>query len=218
MEIDSTAPVEVQAQEPVPEPETIQKRSRKRSITIFVVVSIINAALLVLLWTQLLTPAQNQTGANSNSGSSSIGDINSPLVGKAAPDFTLPVLAGTSKIHLADLKGKPVIVNFWASWCAPCNEEAPFLQKSWPRLQAQGVVFIGIDGPEKTSDAQKFLQKYGISYLNVQDTIDGSTAINYGVTGFPETVFINRDGVVVAKWVFPLTEQGLQLEMAKMAH
>jgi len=216
MEIDSAAPAEVRAQQPIPEPEAMQKRSRKRSITIFVVVSIINAALLVLLWTQLLTPEQNQTGANSNGGSSSIGDINSPLVGKAAPDFTLPVLGGASKLHLADFKGKPVIVNFWASWCAPCNEEAPFLQKAWPHLQAQGVVFIGIDGPEKTSDAQKFLQKYGISYLNVQDTIDGSTAINYGVTGFPETVFINREGVVVAKWVFPLTEQGLQLEMAKM--
>jgi len=92
------------------------------------------------------------------------------------------------------------------------------LQKSWPRLQAQGVVFIGIDGPEKSSDAQKFLQKYKISYLNIQDTIEGSTAINYGVTGFPETVFINRDGVVVAKWVFPLTQQGLQLEMAKINH
>src|SRR5579885_1058668 len=218
MEIESVTRAEARVQEPIPEQDAIQKRSRKRSITIFVVVSIINAALLVLLWTQLLTPAQNQTSANNNS-SSSIGDINSPLVGKAAPDFTLPALNGsTSKIHLAAFKGKPVIVNFWASWCDPCNQEAPFLQKSWPHLQSQGVVFIGIDGPEKTSDAQKFLQKYGISYLNVQDTIDGSTAINYGVTGFPETVFINRDGVVVAKWVFPLTEQGLQLEMAKMAH
>lgn len=215
MEMDSAAPAEVQAQQPIPEPEAIQKRSRKRSITIFVVVSIINAALLVLLWTQLLTPAQNQSRTNTNSDNG-IGDINSPLIGKAAPDFALPVLGGASKIHLADLKGKPVIVNFWASWCAPCNEEAPFLQKSWPHLQAQGVVFIGIDGPEKSSDAQKFLQKYKISYLNVQDTIDGSTAINYGVTGFPETVFINRDGVVVAKWVFPLTQQGLQLEMAKI--
>ena len=217
MEINSATPAEARAQEPIPEPEAIQSRSRKRSITIFVVVSIINAALLVLLWTQLLTPAQNQSRTNTNS-SSGVGDINSPLIGKAAPDFTLPVLGGASKIRLADLKGKPVVVNFWASWCAPCNEEAPFLQKSWPRLQAQGVVFIGIDGPEKSSDAQKFLQKYKISYLNIQDTIEGSTAINYGVTGFPETVFINRDGVVVAKWVFPLTQQGLQLEMAKINH
>ena len=221
MEIQSVAPNEAQTQEPLPEPSIIQKRSRKRSITIFIVVSLLNAGLLILLWTQLLTPAQNQSNANpSNGGSgSSIGDINSPLLGKSAPDFTLPVLSGsgsTTKIHLADLKGKLVILNFWASWCGPCNEEAPFLQKSWPGLQSQGVVFIGIDGPEKSSDAQNFLHKYKISYLNVQDTIDGSTAINYGVTGFPETVFINREGVVVAKWIFPLTGQGLQLEMAKM--
>ena len=216
MEINGVAPAEVPTQELVAEQDVIRKRSRKRSITIFVVVSIINAALLVLLWTQLLTPAQNQAHTNTNSDSG-IGDINSPLVGKAAPDFTLSTLNGNvGKIHLADLKGKQLILNFWASWCEPCNQEAPFLQKSWPGLQSKGVVFIGIDGPEKTSDAQKFLQKYGISYLNVQDTIDGSTAINYGVTGFPETVFINREGVVVAKWVFPLTQQGLQLEMAKM--
>ncbi|HEU5228149.1 MAG TPA: TlpA disulfide reductase family protein [Ktedonobacteraceae bacterium] len=216
MEINGVAPAEVPTQEPIAEQDAIRKRSRKRSITIFVVVSIINAALLVLLWTQLLTPAQNQAHTNTNSDSG-IGDINSPLVGKAAPDFTLSTLnSSAGKIHLADLKGKQVILNFWASWCDPCNQEAPFLQKSWPGLQAKDVVFIGIDGPEKTSDAQKFLQKYGISYLNVQDTIDGSTAINYGVTGFPETVFINRDGIVVAKWVFPLTQQGLQLEMAKM--
>jgi cytochrome c biogenesis protein CcmG/thiol:disulfide interchange protein DsbE len=200
-----------------PEPTVVKKNSRKRSITIFVVVSILNAGLLVLLWTQLLTPAHSPNQIDNTSGNPTTGDINSPLVGKPAPDFTLTALSGgNGKIHLADFKGRPVILNFWASWCDPCNQEAPFLAKAWPELRSQGVVFIGIDGPEKSSAALSFIHKYGVSYLNVQDTLDGATAINYGVTGFPETVFINKEGVVVAKWIYPLTAQGLKLEMAKM--
>ncbi len=219
MEAKDSLPGGVATQEPVPEPEVVGKRSRKRSITIFIVVSVINVALLALLWTQLLTPA-HPTPTSSDSTTSTTGDINSPLVGKVAPDFTLSALnsdgSAGGKMRLSDLKGKVVILNFWASWCEPCNQEAPFLQKSWPHLQAQGVMLIGIDGPEKASDAQKFLQRYTITYHNVQDTVEGATAIDYGVTGFPETVFINKQGVVVAKWVFPLTEQGLQLEMKKL--
>jgi cytochrome c biogenesis protein CcmG, thiol:disulfide interchange protein DsbE len=219
MEAKGVASSERATQEPMQEPEVVKKRSRKRSITIFIVVSVVNVALLVLLWTQLLTPAHpTPTGSNSTTGAS--GDINSPLVGKVAPDFSLSVLnndGGTGgKMHLADFKGKAVVLNFWASWCEPCNQEAPFLQKSWSRLQAQGVVLIGVDGPEKSSDAQKFLQRYTITYRNVQDTVEGATAIDYGVTGFPETIFINKQGIIVAKWVFPLTEQGLQLEMKKL--
>jgi thiol-disulfide isomerase/thioredoxin len=107
---------------------------------------------------------------------------------------------------------------FWASWCSPCNDEAAFLQKSWPGLKAQGIVFIGVDGQEKTSDALKFLQKYAISYPNVQDTLTSEVASDYGVTGFPETLFIDRAGIVVAKWDSPLDAHGLQLEMAKFMH
>ncbi|MBV8822635.1 MAG: TlpA family protein disulfide reductase, partial [Ktedonobacteraceae bacterium] len=78
------------------------------------------------------------------------------------------------------------------------------------------IVFVSIDGQEKASDALAFIKKYNLVSLDVQDTPDGSTAISYGVTGFPETVFINRTGMVVAKWIGPLNQQGLQLEMAKM--
>ena len=188
-----------------------QKSNKKRNIIIFVVVSILNVALLALLWTQLLTPAQNQssTGFGSSSG---LGDANSPLIGKVAPEFRLATLDGNGKsISLANLKGKPVILNFWASWCVGCNEEAPFLQKTLPNLQSQGIVFVGIDGQEKASAALAFVQQHHLVALNVQDTLDGSTAINYGGTGFPETVFINRAGVVVAKWIGPLNDQGLKL-------
>ncbi len=217
MEIDRTAPDELSSQQQISEPTAKRKSSRKRNITIFAVVSIINVALLALLWTQLLTPAANQpnTPLSSTSG---LGDASSPLIGKPMPDFTLSTLNGnTAKIHLADFKGKPLVLNFWASWCTPCTQEAPLLQKAVPQLQAQGVVFIGIDGQEASSaDALKFMQKYGVNYLNVQDTIDGSTAISYGATGFPETFFINRNGIIVARWAGPLNDKGLQNEIAKI--
>ena len=195
-----------------------RKRSRKRSITIFIVVSVVNVGLLVLLWTQLLTPAANVSNQQSSGfgDSSAVGDINSPLIGKAMPDFTLATLDGSKQIHLATLKGTPLVLNFWASWCTGCQQEVPFLQKAQGQLKAQHVVLMGIEGQEAASAGQAFLQKYSLNYLNVHDTTDGTTAISYGVTAFPETLFINSKGIVVAKWIGALTDKGLQVELAKM--
>jgi cytochrome c biogenesis protein CcmG/thiol:disulfide interchange protein DsbE len=193
-----------------------RKHSRKRSITIFVVVSVLNVALLVLLWTQLLTPASNSKSTSGFGDTSGVGDANSPLIGKPMPNFTLSTLDGNTTVHLASFKGKPLLLNFWASWCVPCQQEAPFLQKAQFQLKAQGVILIGIDGQELASAAQSFLQKNNLSYLNVSDTRDGTTAISYGVTGNPETFFINQKGMVVARWIGALNAQGLKLELAKM--
>jgi len=211
MEVNDVAP-----KEPMSAPEVIQRRSRKRSIIVFVTVCVLSAALLVLMATQLLTPASNanQADTTTNNAAAVVGDVHSPLLGKPMPDFTLSQFGSKATVHLAALKGKPIVLNFWASWCDPCNQEAPFLEKSWAGLQKQGVVFVGIDGPEANGAA--FLKQYSISYPNVQDTINGATGIDYGVTSFPETVFINRDGIVKAKWFGPLNEAGLQFEMSKL--
>ena len=167
------------------------------------VVSLVCLGLLALLGSQLLTPASNQAAT-----------VNS-LIGHPAPDFTLSVLSTNSgstspiTMHLARLKGKPIVLNFWASWCDPCKHEAPLLEATWRVLQRQGVLLIGIDFQEAQSDAQTFLRTYGITYPNVADR-SGSTALNYGIAGLPDTFFLNRQGVIVSKVVGELTEQSLQ--------
>ena len=179
-----------------------KRNTRRRRIMIFIVVSLVNVGLLALLASQLLTPAQNQSGSKTES---------SPLIGHPAPDFTLTVLSshGAPTIRLASFKGKAVMLNFWASWCDPCKHEAPLLQATWQGVQAQGIIFIGIDYEDARSDGLSFLHHYGITYANVVDP-NGATAINYGVTGVPETFFIDRHGVVVQKVIGELSEQTLE--------
>jgi cytochrome c biogenesis protein CcmG, thiol:disulfide interchange protein DsbE len=196
--------------------DTVSKGLRKRRIIIFAVVSILNLSLLGLLGYLLFTPHSGSSTSNDVTGQ--LGDSSSTLLGHAAPDFTLSTLNSTSKqVHLAALKGKPVVINFWASDCIPCNDEASFLQQTWSQqLQPKGVVFIGLDSPESTVAAQGFIQKYHITYTNVKDAIDGSTALNYGTTGNPETFFIDANGVVQAHWLGIITSAGMQEELAKI--
>jgi cytochrome c biogenesis protein CcmG, thiol:disulfide interchange protein DsbE len=191
-------------------------RSRKRSIIIFVVVSLLNAGLLALLWSQLVTPAP---GLNNSSTGNALTGTNDPLKGKPAPDFTLAALSTHAEppIHLANLRGKPVVINFWASWCSPCADEAPLLQAAWQHAGTKGVIFIGIDYQDTQSDGLSFLQKQGITYPSAIDA-NGATAINYGVTGTPETFFIDRRGVVVATVRSQITAQQLQTDVSLLTH
>lgn len=187
------------------------RQRRKRNIVIFCVVTVLNAGLLLLLWSQLVTPAQRQ-GASSN------GLGNNPLVGHTAPNFTLNVLSAHSMapLRLDALRGRPVVLNFWASWCQPCQEEAPTLQKEWQQAQGKGVVFLGVDYQDAVSDGLGFVRHYGISFTNVMDA-QGQTAINYGVTATPETFFIDRHGVVVGWYPGTLSAKMLQGYLQKLA-
>jgi cytochrome c biogenesis protein CcmG, thiol:disulfide interchange protein DsbE len=201
MEVKSTTPENLQAKKQTP--TSVRKGSRKRSITIFTVVTLLNIAVLIFLWTQLLTPSQNAAQGQSQT--------NDPLIGHPAPNFTLGMLSlhSTAPISLANFKGKAIVLNVWNSTCVPCVNEAPLMQSQWQRVQSQGIVFIGIDFQDLKSDGLSFLKKYGITYPNVLD-VSGSTAISYGVTATPETLFINRQGVVVSRVISELSEQTFQ--------
>lgn len=206
MEAEEPIPAMLGADEPdsgtiLPQ-ENVPRRRRwsRRRIIIFVTVSLLNIGLLALLASQILTPANQASNA-----------ATSPLLGHPAPDFTLPMLSPHSvpPLHLASLKGKPIMLNFWASWCDPCKQEAPLLENTWQRTQSLGVVFIGSDFSDTQSNGLDFLHQYGITYPNVTDT-NGAVSINYGITGVPETFFIDRHGVIVQKVIGELTEQTLQ--------
>ena len=185
------------------------KRRARRRMLIFIVVSLLNVGLLALLASQLLIPAQNQSGSTSD---------NSALIGHSAPDFTLAVLGAhpAPTVHLASFRGKPVVVNFWASWCDPCKHEAHLLEATWQHARSQGIVFIGVDYEDTQTDGLNFLHTYGITYANVVDS-SGATAINYGVTGIPESFFIDCRSVVVHKVTGELSEQTLQGNLAMLS-
>jgi cytochrome c biogenesis protein CcmG, thiol:disulfide interchange protein DsbE len=114
----------------------------------------------------------------------------------AAPLFTLNRLDRPGALALASLRGKAVVVNFWASWCRPCKEELPVLEKTWQQYRKQGLVVVGVDAEDFTTDARRFAHKYGITYPIVHDA-PGGTVDRYGVTGFPETFFVDRKGRLV---------------------
>jgi len=113
-----------------------------------------------------------------------------------APQFALSKLDGSGKLHLESLRGKVVVLNFWASWCAPCKSEAPRLEAAWRRYRDRGVVVVGVDGQDFSGDAKRFIRKYKLTYPNVHDG-PGNTGSKYGVTGYPETYFVDRRGRLV---------------------
>jgi cytochrome c biogenesis protein CcmG/thiol:disulfide interchange protein DsbE len=113
----------------------------------------------------------------------------------AAPAFALERLDGEGELSLESLRGKAVVLNFWASWCGPCKDEAPLLQAAHEKWRDRGVAFVGIDVQDFRGDARDFLERYGITYPNVYDG-KGSTVGRYGVTGFPETYFVDAEGRV----------------------
>jgi cytochrome c biogenesis protein CcmG, thiol:disulfide interchange protein DsbE len=114
----------------------------------------------------------------------------------AAPNFELPQLTGDGTIALASYRGKVVVLNFWASWCVPCREEAPALQSAWERYRGRGVVVLGVNAQDFAGDARGFVDRYDLTYPNVHDG-PGSTLGKFGITGFPETMVVDRTGKIV---------------------
>ena len=113
-----------------------------------------------------------------------------------APTFTLPRIDGSGDFALASVRGRVAVVNFWATWCVPCKREAPRLEAAWRRYRSRGVVLVGVDSQDLTSDARAFARKYGLTYPLVHDG-PGSTYGPWALTGFPETYFLDARGRVV---------------------
>jgi cytochrome c biogenesis protein CcmG, thiol:disulfide interchange protein DsbE len=128
-----------------------------------------------------------------------------PGSGPAAPAFELARLDGGGSVGLAEHSRRPLVVNFWASWCGPCEDEVGALERAWQRWSKRGVEFVGIDSRDSDDAAQAFVERYGITYPIAVDP-DGEVAQKYGVLGMPQTFVISSDGRIASRTVGPITE------------
>jgi cytochrome c biogenesis protein CcmG/thiol:disulfide interchange protein DsbE len=113
-----------------------------------------------------------------------------------APDFTLERLDADGELTLSSLRGDAVVLNVWASWCIPCKEEAPYLEQLWREHRDRGVVVVGLAAKDFRKDALAFAERFGLTFPLVFDG-PGKTLSGFGVTGFPETFVLDREGRVV---------------------
>jgi cytochrome c biogenesis protein CcmG/thiol:disulfide interchange protein DsbE len=159
--------------------------SRARLVAQGVAIGLVALLFILLAWS-LLTDEGGNLAKQANDGKA-----------PAAPDFTLDRLDGDGELQLSALEGKAVVLNFWASWCIPCKEEAPFLEEVWRENRHRGLVVVGLDAKDFRTDARRFAKRFGLTFPLVYDGPGDSTG-PYGVTGFPETFVIDREGRVVA--------------------
>ncbi len=140
-------------------------------------------------------------------------EVPSPLIGKSAPAFALPGLGGTPpQLANADLRGRPVLVNFFASWCAGCRVEHPLLMQ----LAKEGVEIIGIDYKDSDADGAQWLARFGNPYRVVAADAQGAAGLDWGVYGVPESYVLSPDGIILFKQIGPVTEQVWREKMAPL--
>lgn len=119
-----------------------------------------------------------------------------------APDFTITGYDGKT-ITLSELRGKVVIINFWASWCPPCREEAAYLEQTWRKYKDKGVVFIGVDYVDTEKEALAYIKEFDITYINGPD-LGTRIAQAYNIKGVPETYYVARNGELRGVHIGPL--------------
>jgi len=154
-------------------------------------------------------------GVSSRSASRTLDELVARHQYPLAPDATrsLPILAGHGESTLASLRGKVVVLNFWASWCEPCQIEAPLLERFQSRLLAHNATVLGVTYLDATPDSESFARRYHLTYPNLRDN-SGSFAHSYGTDQLPETFVIDRSGRVVALYRGEIEEQFLQRALA----
>ena len=147
--------------------------------------------LIILTWVLLVTGCTEPSVAR---------------VGGPAPDFRLENLDGKS-ISLGDFRGKPVLINFWATWCPPCRDEMPYLQQVYEEWSDKGLVVLAINIGESPSEAKRFLQTHNLSLPVLLDT-EENAARKYNITGIPTTFFIDSDGIIQQKIIGAFPNKG----------
>lgn len=181
--------VDVRVEEALQQEEAVQSPSQRRSVLIwrFIIVGIAAAFVAILGWRLV----QTNTSEHRADG--------------MAPPLVFTTFEGET-ISLDDLKGKGVVINFWASWCDPCRDEADLLEQTWRREKDNGIVFLGLDYLDQEPAALAYLEEFDVTYPNGPD-LRSEIARRYGIKGVPETFFISPDGQIVETVIGPITGQ-----------
>ena len=138
-------------------------------------------------------------------------EVPSPLIGKPAPSFSLPVLDDPSKsLGSKDLAGQPYLLNVFASWCFACRDEHPILMQDGKRL---GIKLVGFNYKDEPDDAKRWIAQYGNPYDVIVADFPGNVAIDFGVTGAPETFLVDAKGVIRYKYISPITPEVIATEL-----
>jgi len=149
-------------------------------------------------------------------------DIESVYLGESAPGFTMTLYERYhpdygATFDFASFAGRPMVVNFWASWCLPCYQEAPVLQEYWRQYEDSGVLFVGIHTQNRDhyADGRAFLSQFGLTFPNGFDP-NSEISIDWGLYGVPETFFVNADGRVILKHIGPVTAELMDQQLKAM--
>jgi cytochrome c biogenesis protein CcmG/thiol:disulfide interchange protein DsbE len=129
-------------------------------------------------------------------------------VGGPVPDKELPLLGGKGQGEIADYRGRWVLVNLWASWCPPCRQEAPLLERFWRRHRRRGLIVLGIDVQDNSDDALSFVRRYRLTYPQLRSVGDERSAA-FGSTGVPENFLVDPHGRLALIWRGPVDERFL---------
>jgi cytochrome c biogenesis protein CcmG/thiol:disulfide interchange protein DsbE len=181
-------------EQPISENETLPGSARKRTGLILTFAVIL--ALLGLLGWGL---KKAQAGPRENG---------------VAPDFSLTGYDGRT-FTLGELRGQVVIINFWASWCLPCREEAAYLEKTWRKYEGQGVVFVGVDWVDTEKEALAYIKEFDITYINGPD-IGTRAAQAYNIQGVPETFYVAKNGELRGVHIGPLKSPELDQKIEEL--
>ena len=186
-------------------------RSRRRGLLLAAVGSVVALFLALGYWTA--SAARRGDLSPAVRGGTQALDTG-PRSGPA-PAFTLPDLAApAAQVSLARFRGRPVLVNFWASWCVPCRREMPRLEAAYRRYAGR-VAFVGIDYRDQDDDARAFVAKTGVTYPSGVDG-DGAVGTRYGIYGLPTTVFVDAQGRIVGRFLGEMSAARLDTALTQL--
>jgi cytochrome c biogenesis protein CcmG/thiol:disulfide interchange protein DsbE len=189
------------------------ERPAQRRGWLLILAGVLTVGLVAGVLVAVLDNGSESDGSMRRRGSVVAGD--GPEVGSPAPDFSLPALDGGADVRLADFRGRPVIVNFWASWCNPCRQEFPLLQRALREHRADRLAVIGVTYRDIPDDSRSFVSQMRATWPQAVDD-DRAVAKAYGVRSIPLTFFVRADGTIAARVFGFTTEAALADPLAKL--